>query len=80
MNVTMQARGRLKAMLAILAFGVAMLPALAVAGPPFAELRGVPELLGASSLAVEAEWIWATLLLLAVVAALWIFHRRDRRK
>ena len=59
---------------------VLLLSGAANAGMPFAELRGVPEHLGAHSLAVDPDWLWAALLLLAVIVSLWVFHRRDRSK
>ena len=59
---------------------LAALPATANAGMQFTELRGVAEHLGAHSLAIDLDWFWGTLLLLAVVVTLWVFHRRDRSK
>lgn len=78
MKRLMQVAGRAKAVLVLLAAGTASLPASA--GLHFAELRGVPEHLGVRSLSVDAEWFWASLLLLAVVVSLWFFHWRDRSK
>lgn len=65
---------------ATLATLLAALPAAANADMQFAELRGVPEQLGAHTLAICLDWFWAPLLLLAVVVTLWVFHRRDRSK
>lgn len=63
-----------------LAVLLATLPGVAQARMQFTELRGVPEHLGAHNLALDLDWFWATLLLLAVVVTLWLFHRRDRSK
>ena len=66
--------------IALPAGALTLLPGLADASMHFAELSGVPEQLGAHSLNVDCDWLWATLLLLAVVGTLWGFSRRDRRK
>ena len=55
-------------------------PSAAFAGVALAELHGVPEQLGAHRLVVDGAEIWALVLLVGVVAALWIFHRKDRSK
>lgn len=65
---------------AALALLLAILPGVAQAHMQFTELRGVAEHLGAHNMAVDVDWFWATLLLLAVVVTLWAFHRRDRSK
>lgn len=57
-----------------------LLPNFADASMHFAELSGVSEQLGAHSMNVDCDWLWATLLLLAVVVTLWGFSLRDRRK
>ena len=66
--------------IAMLAVVLTLLPSVADASMHFAELSGVAEQLGAHSLSVDCDWIWATLLLLAVVVTLWGFSLRDRRK
>ena len=65
---------------ATVAVVLAVLPGAANAHGPFSELRGVPEQLGMHKWAMDSDWLWSALLLLAVIVSLWAFHRRDRRK
>ena len=68
--------------MAVVAFGIlaSVGPAGAMAGVALPELHGVPEQLGAHRLAVDGDELWALVLLIAVVATLWVFHRNDRSK